>query len=265
MYGRGMRTLALTVALAVALIAAPPAAGAWRRPVPGALTRAFAYGEDPFRAGWHRGADFAAAPGARVRAACDGRVATARGGAVGVVTVSCGPWRVTHLPLATVTVRRGVRVTAGEPVGTLAASRAHAGLHVGVRRAGDRFAYVDPLPFLGGARPPVPPALAPRRPPPRPATPRVPVPRPAARQVAAPRAGPSGAPASPPGLAGAPRAAPSPARARVSSPLAGRALAPWPAWLGLASLLLGAAGGGARIGARRRRAARAAPAREGVA
>ena len=66
----------------------------------------------PFRAGWHRGADFAAAPGVAVRAACSGRVAWA---GRDVVTVRCGGYRVTHLPLASVAVARGARVRAGTP------------------------------------------------------------------------------------------------------------------------------------------------------
>src|SRR5215207_9802987 len=62
-------------------------------PVEGPVAREFAYGPDLFRPGLHRGADFAASPGATVRAACTGRVAWAAGG---VVTLRCGPWRVTH-------------------------------------------------------------------------------------------------------------------------------------------------------------------------
>ena len=117
-----MRTLALTAALIAALAAAQPASVAWRRSAPprtlaavqrggrvaapgaGGGARGFTYGADPFRAGWHRGADLAAAPGARVRAACPGVVATARAGAAGVVTLRCAavarhppaavsPWR----------------------------------------------------------------------------------------------------------------------------------------------------------------------------
>ncbi len=196
-------------------------------PVPGPVARPFAYGADPFRAGWHRGADFEAAPGARVGAACSGRVVWA---GQDVVTVRCGSYRVTHLPLASVAVAGGARVRAGARIGTLARARDHAGLHVGVRRAGDRFGYVDPVPLLG-ARPPAVPA-APRAAP----RPRTPPPRPA-----------------PP--AAVPRAAPLPAPAAV------RVLAPWPAWLGLAVLLAGAVGGGVRIGLRRRRATAAVLAR----
>jgi hypothetical protein len=203
--------------------------------VPGSVSRAFAYGPDPFRAGWHRGIDLSARPGAVVRAACAGRVSTAR---PGLVTLRCGPWRVTHLPVATVSVERGEVVAAGRPLGTLGAAAGHTGLHLGVRRAGERFGYVDPLQFLGGPwRRPVPPG-GPRRGPPVPRA----GPRPAPPPVS-PRADP------------APRAsAPVPVGVRVFVPTGVGALAPWPAWAGLALLLLGAAGGGVRIGARRRRA-----------
>jgi hypothetical protein len=217
--------------------------------VPGSVARAFAYGSDPFRAGWHRGVDLSARPGAVVRAACAGRVATAR---PGLVTLRCGPWRVTHLPLASVSVRRGEAVTAGRPVGTLGASAEHAGLHLGVRRAGERFGYVDPLRFFGTSPPGVPPV--PRvatRPAPPAAAPRAdPVPR----GHRMPRAGPR--PASPPAAATPPAAPryPVPGEVRVFVPAGVRGLAPWPAWAGLALILLGAAGGGVRIGVRRRRA-----------
>jgi hypothetical protein len=205
----------LAVALVLGLGAAP--AHAWRRPLPGPVARAFAYSPAaPFAAGQHRGADFAGSPGAVVRAACGGRVAYA---GRGVVTLRCGPWRVTHLPLATLAVHAGAHVPEGARLGTLAASAEHAGLHLGVRRAGDRFAYVDPLPFLGPEIPRVgPPGAAPRRAPPAP--------------VAAPR-----------------RTAPGRSPARI------RAVATWPVWLGLALALAGAVGGGVRIRSRARRAA----------
>jgi murein DD-endopeptidase MepM/ murein hydrolase activator NlpD len=338
-YGPPM-LLVTTVLLAAAATALPTPAVVWRRPVPGAVTRAFAYGPDPFRRGWHRGVDLAAAPGSVVRAACTGQVVTASdGGGVGagVVTLRCGPWRVTHLPLASVTVQAGARIRAGSRVGTLARSAAHAGLHLGVRRADDRFAYVDPVPFLPEAKtrrgPPPALPLARRVPPetvpepravPRERQPRRTAPRTAPRGVPAPHAAPRALPA--PRLAprrllvreaaprprvvphAAPRALPAPRlaprrllvrgaaprarvvphaapralpaqqvaprgqpaprapgeRVRVPAGDAVRTLAPWPAWIGLALMLCGAAGGGVRMRVRVRRATRAAALREGV-
>jgi hypothetical protein len=219
--------LFVVVAAVVLLAALAPRAEGWRRPVPGAVTRAFTYArEAPFRRGRHRGADLAARPGATVRAACGGRVVTARWG---VVTVRCGPWRVTHLPLAALAVRAGTAVREGGRLGTLAASRDHRGLHLGVRRAGDPFAYVDPLRLLPGGGPAPPTGVGvPRR-----------------------RTGPRTAPSrrAPP-----PLRAPPPAVSRRVRVSGGRPLAPWPAWLGLGLALCGAAGGGIRIRVRNRRA-----------
>jgi Peptidase family M23 len=226
---------------------AATASSAWRRPVPGAVTRAFAYSpSEPFAGGRHRGVDLAAHPGDAVRAACSGRVAFA---GRGVVTLRCGPWRVTHLPvtarvhagervragarigtLATGGDHAGERVRAGARIGTLATGGDHAGLHLGVRREGDRFGYVDPLPFLAA---PPPPAAGP-------------VPREGPRSV--PRtAPPANAPATP---KGAPLSPPAGERVRVP---ADRRIAPWPVWVGLGLVLCGAIGGGIRVRAGNRR------------
>ena len=132
-------SLARVLALALVLVA----------PVAGPVERGFDPGR-PFEAGRHRGIDLAAAPGTPVRAACTGPVAFAgRIGAAGIVTLRCGPWRVTHMPLATIRVRGGA-VSRGTAIGTVAASSGHAGLHLGVRRDGTRFGYVDPLRFIVG-------------------------------------------------------------------------------------------------------------------
>ena len=167
-------------------------------PVLGGVTDGFDPGR-PFEAGRHRGVDLAAAPGTPVHAACGGPVVFAgRIGGVGIVTLRCGPWRVTHMPLATIRARGSV--ARGTVIGTVASSPDHAGLHLGMRRDGTRFGYVDPLRFL--ARPSLGPAPPPRivRPPPRSARP---PPPPPARSVRLP-------------------------------------LAPWPAWAGLALVLAGA-------------------------
>jgi len=218
----------------------------WQRPVPGEVARSFSYSRAaPFTGGAHRGVDLAARPGAPVRSACAGTVEHA--GPVAeqgrVVSVRCRARRVSYLPLARVTVRAGAAVRAGAPLGTVAAG--HGGLHVGVRREADRFAYEDPLALI--ARPGRPPEPAPtvvRRPRPatrrpvavrRPTTPRVTAPRPAAR---------------------APRPAARPKRPAPAPPVNGLGgVAPLPVWVGLGLLLTGVAGSGT-LAVRRRRASR---------
>ncbi|HET6548627.1 MAG TPA: M23 family metallopeptidase [Solirubrobacter sp.] len=212
-------------------------------PVRGPVARAFSYSRaEPFAAGRHRGADVAAAAGTRVRAACTGVVAWARGD---IVVVACGGWRVTHLPLATISARRGARVAAGAPIGTLARDPLRGGLHLGVRAASDRFTYIDPVPLLRSAPRPFPLTPAPRTIPER----RLRAPRPIRPRLPAPHLAPH--PLRP--RAASPRPPP-----RVAAPARVRVLAPWPAWLGLAVLLVGAAGGGVRVGLRRRRGANGA-------
>jgi hypothetical protein len=244
MHAFGPRTVASAVGVAAAAsFGVQPAGAAWRTPVEGAaVARAFDLGSNPFEAGRHRGVDFAAPAGAVVRAPCAGGIAVAgRVGSSGrVVTVLCGRWRVSHMPLATIAVRAGQTVERGATLGTLAASRAHSGLHLGVRRSGARFGYVDPLRFLTRDRDP--PLIGGRRPPPirtAPRPPRLgPAPGPVGRDRRAARLGPA-----------------SSANAD-SSPNRAAGLAPWPAWAGLALVLAGV-GVGWRRAARARRGSRA--------
>ena len=264
-----MSAVPVIAALLLAVFASP-ATAAWRPPVAGALTRPFTVSSNPFAAGQHRGIDLAAAPGAAVRAPCAGRVVVAGrvGTSGGVVTLRCGHWRVTHLPLATITVRAGTPVTRGARLGTVARSAAsavhtgtpfargarlgagHAGLHLGVRREGERFGYVDPLRFLT----------------PAPSTPLPPLGRaPRGRDLPPPLARHAprffrrrGSPATPRALVRPARhvfVAPLTSPMATSLDLAARSdpsrLAPWPAWLGLALMLIGA--GMRRRGATRTR------------
>ena len=237
------------MAVVLALTAVPSAALAerWQRPVPGDVARPFSYARAaPFARGAHRGVDLAAPPGTPVRAACGGTVVHAGpvAGRGSVVSVRCGRRRVSHLPLATVSVRAGAAIRPGAAIGTVAPG--HGGLHIGVRREGDPFAYEDPVRLLPGepVRPPVTIVRAPR---PavrvRPRAPRV-APRPAVRvRPRAPRVAPQpGAPSRPD--AGRPGAH-------------GHRPAPWPVFAGLALLLAGATGSGTV--AVRRRARRHAP------
>jgi murein DD-endopeptidase MepM/ murein hydrolase activator NlpD len=168
--------------------------GVWRWPLRGEIVQAFHYSRTrPFAAGARRGIDVAGSPGARVGAACAGRVTFAgrvpsfgRG-----VTVRCGAVVATHLGLGRVAVRRGAAVAAGDRLGALGAVGR---LRLGARRAADRFGYVDPQALLGDAPAGGPPPVAPLgRAPRAPLTPAArpwvrvparPVPRP--RPVAAP-------------------------------------------------------------------------------
>jgi murein DD-endopeptidase MepM/ murein hydrolase activator NlpD len=185
-------------------------AAAWRRPVAGPVLRAFALSADRYARGQHRGIDLGAPPGARVRAACAGRVrfaGTVPGGGR-TVSVGCGRLVASYQHLGVLAVRRGQVVAAGADVGTVGRSgdprepRPH--VHLGARDgAGGR--YVDPSTLFGAAPRALPPLRsAPRRrvplgrAPPRPAPPRLLAPRPAtatAPVAAEPVAGPQGAPA----------------------------------------------------------------------
>jgi murein DD-endopeptidase MepM/ murein hydrolase activator NlpD len=216
----------LCAALPMPLAVAPAAAaGRWQRPVPGDVARPFSYARStPFAAGAHRGVDLRAAPGTVVLAACGGAVvhASAVAGRERVVSTDCGSLRVSYLPLASTAVRKGGRVAAGARIGTVAAG--HGGLHMGVRRASDRFAYVDPMALFAAPERPFAPA-------PRPVVPRL-VPR-----MPVPR------------LGVAEPATRAPVGAGPASP------APWPVWAGLGLVLFGAAGSGT-VAVRRRRRAR---------
>jgi hypothetical protein len=249
---RGRVLIALVAAVVGPLATAASARAAWSRPVAATVARGFDLGRDPFAPGQHRGVDFAAPPGTTVRAPCVGRVVVARriGTSGGVVTVGCGRWRVSLLPLARIDVSEGEPAWPGRRLGAAGRSRDHAGLHLGVRRAGRRFGYVDPLRFLNdgaptgdppvpgiaprGRRPPAPaPPVATARPRPMPARPR---PMPARPRPMPARLHPM--PARRAAVAG-------PRRVAVASRVA--TVAPPLAWAGLAVLLLGAVGlGGVR-------------------
>jgi murein DD-endopeptidase MepM/ murein hydrolase activator NlpD len=119
-------------------------AGAWRAPVDAPVVRGFEPPRTRFGPG-HLGIDYAVGPGSAVRAVGDG-VVTFAGSVAGTrhVVVSHGDLRTSLSFLATVTVRRGQRVAAGDVVGTSGGTGpGHDGsvVHLGLRR-GER--YLDP-------------------------------------------------------------------------------------------------------------------------
>jgi hypothetical protein len=141
----------VTALLLIAAFAAPPPAQAttWRWPLHGPIEQRFSYTPTtPFTRGQHRGITIAGAAGTPVEAVCPGRVSFA--GALPHrraegVAVNCGALTATYLRLASVAVRRGEAVAAGDRLGRVGAR----GLHLGARRTGRRWDYVDPLSLLG--------------------------------------------------------------------------------------------------------------------
>jgi hypothetical protein len=215
------RTPSLLTLLALVLIAlAPPAAArgnAWRWPVDGPVVTQYRNGDDPYAGGQHRGIDVSAAAGTPVIAATDGAVRFAGPLGSSGLTVSIrtadGGYDTSYLHLGSIEVRAGDRVGAGARIGSVGTtgrrtlSEPH--LHFGVREAGDRFAYRDPLTLL----------------PPPPTGPRVPAPRPLPLPVPAPAPPLLGPPAASTAAAAAP-AAPAPELAPAPVPALGPAPAP---------------------------------------
>ena len=242
------RFLPLTAALLVALLApAAPALAAWTWPLQGEVITGYLNGDDPYAAGQHRGIDIAGALGTPVVAAAAGEVRFAGTAGSSGLTVSVRTddgFDTSYLHLGAAHVRAGERVSAGQRLGDVGTSGVRSAgaphLHFGVREAGSRHGYRDPLAFL-----PPPPAAAPEAPAtaplpePVPAVPvvapeplrrpgparrrlpgarRIPVrrPAPAPRQAPLPGRSPLRRPAPQP--TPAPLAAPEPAARRVSAP-----------------------------------------------
>jgi murein DD-endopeptidase MepM/ murein hydrolase activator NlpD len=137
-----------------ALLLAAAVATPWAWPTAShTVVRGFEAPATVYAAG-HRGIDVAAEVGEPVRAVDDGVVAFA--GTVvdrGVVAIDHDGVRSSVEPVDPA-VRAGESVHRGEVVGHVATGGAHpAGvLHLGARvRAGDGWAYVSPLLYLGGA------------------------------------------------------------------------------------------------------------------
>jgi murein DD-endopeptidase MepM/ murein hydrolase activator NlpD len=196
--------------VALALLLAPPAAGSWSWPAEGPVVRQFTYdARMPFERGARRGIVIGAARGSPVRAACAGivRFAGTAGANGRTVTVACGAYATTYLALSSIAVREGARVRAGARLGRAGPE----GVRFGVRRRGDRWAYLDPLAFLTARRGPggTPvlgraPRAEPLRPPPLPVRPRLAPERPPARAPTLPLVAWLGLAAAACGVVGAP-------------------------------------------------------------
>src|SRR4051794_5826123 len=205
------------------LLSGAALAGGWTWPIRGPVITPYRNADDPYAAGQHRGVDIAAPVGSRVVAAASGTVTFAGVvGSAGLVVserTADGRFDLSYLHLSGVAVRRGQSLDEGTVVGAVGTSGSRSvdapHLHFGVREAGRRSAYRDPLDFLS---PPF--ASGPRSPAPSP----VPIGHPAVADPAPapglhlPAAHAPGAPESLP--AGHPSAArePSPAAAPLHAP-----------------------------------------------
>jgi hypothetical protein len=171
---RPVATAAAVLALVACFLAVPSAAQAspWRWPLEGRVITPYANGSDPYASGQHRGIDVAAPVGAPVVAASAGTVTFAgplgSSGLTVAVRTDDG-FDTSYLHLSSIAVGAGERVASGAPIGQVGTtgrrSAAEPHLHFGVREAGSRFDYRDPLDLL---------PVAPQSPP-SPAPPAVPV------------------------------------------------------------------------------------------
>jgi hypothetical protein len=221
-------SLTITAALLSLTAFAPTARAAdWVWPLQGEVITAYRNVADPYAGGQHRGIDIAGPVGAPVVAAAGGEVRFAGTAGSSGLTVSLrtadGRFDTSYLHLSSIAVRPGDRVPTGARLGAVgttgrrSAERPH--LHFGVRDAGSRHDYRDPLTLL-----PAPPVAGPEgqprgAPAPQPAPPvasPLPAPRTAPRLV--PRRVPAGSPRRIP--LGSPRHVPerSPRRVPVGSP-----------------------------------------------
>jgi Peptidase family M23 len=220
---RRLFLISATTLLALVLVV-PPAWAEWVWPLRGEVITPYRNGSDPYASGQHRGIDIAGAPGATVVAAASGEVRFAGTAGSSGLTVTVrtedGRYDTSYLHLSTTAVREGDRVAAGQRLGAVGTtgtrSAAAPHLHFGVRDAGTRHAYHDPLGFL-----PPPTATQPPRgaPAPQPSPlPVGPAPAPVHAPAPSPRRVPAGAPRRVPVPAPSPRRVPAGAPRRVPLP-----------------------------------------------
>ncbi len=157
----------LPLVVGVALLLGPAearGAGSWAWPVEGEVITGYRNGGDPYAAGQHRGIDIAAPPGTPVVAAAAGvvrfRGVAGSNGLTVTIRTADGRYDTSYLHLSAAGVREGQELGAGERIGAVgtggrrSAQAPH--LHFGVRLAGTRHDYVDPLGLLGPPRAPRP-------------------------------------------------------------------------------------------------------------
>ena len=253
-----MRRLFLTlisflVLAAPALAAASPAHAAWVWPVDGDVITPYRNGMDPYASGQHRGIDIGASAGTAVVAATGGEVRFAGTAGSSGLTISVRTsdgYDTSYLHLSSLAVRAGASVSAGERIGAVGTtgtgSAAPPHLHFGVRDAGTRHGYRDPLALL----PPPPATGAPGSPPAAPAPPPEPeppavAPVPAPRPEPTPRRAPGSIPRTSPAARRAPHRVRAPRAAPRSGPDIGWALAC--TGLLLAAAMLALTGDGRRV------------------
>jgi hypothetical protein len=149
-------TFICALAATLQLLSGAALADGWTWPVRGPVLTAYRNGGDPYAAGQHRGIDIGAPVGTRVAAATAGTV-TFSGvvGSAGLVVsqrTADGRFDLSYLHLSSTAVHRGDALAAGTIVGAVGTSGRRSTeaphLHFGVREAGARSAYRDPLGFL---------------------------------------------------------------------------------------------------------------------
>jgi hypothetical protein len=151
--------------IALIVLGAPSRAWAtagWAWPVRGPVITSYRNGDDPYARGQHRGIDIAAPVGAQVGAATAGTVrfvgSVGSSGLTVSVRTADGRYDTSYLHLSSVAVRAGGHVNIGERIGAVGTTGRRSAvaphLHFGVREAGSRNAYQDPLDFLPAPPPP---------------------------------------------------------------------------------------------------------------
>jgi hypothetical protein len=149
-------TFICALAATLQLLSGTALADGWTWPIRGPVLTAYRNGGDPYAAGQHRGIDIGAPVGTRVAAATAGTV-TFSGvvGASGLVVserTADGRFDLSYIHLSSSAVHRGDALATGTTVGAVGTSGRRSAdaphLHFGVREAGQRSAYRDPLDFL---------------------------------------------------------------------------------------------------------------------